>query len=186
MTIRDCIGNSAKLSILMAMKRKGPMTAKQMLQEGVDIPQTTLYRLLKNMESAGVLDVVSETKVRGTTEKTYYIGEVLRDFDEDIVKNNNLDEYCRLFGGFAFNLYGEFEDYCKREGANIIRDGSDFSMIPVYATSEEIGHLMKEIRKLLIPYMERTSDVQGLHTFAAIFTPPCDVELDPDGKEGTS
>lgn len=47
--LKECVGNPSKLRILLTLSRKGPMTAKQMLSEGVDIPQTTLYRMLNQM-----------------------------------------------------------------------------------------------------------------------------------------
>lgn len=172
----DCIGNSAKLNILVFLKGNGPMTAKQMLSKGVGIPQTTLYRILNNLEGMGAIKVVNETKVRGTIEKTYYLGDRLRDFDEDIVENNKLEEYCSFFGIFALNLYKKFKDYSMRDGANIMEDGPFFNALPIYATTDEIKGLVDSITDLIMPYTTRRSDDQGLHTFATIFTPPCDID----------
>ncbi|MGN1045446.1 MAG: hypothetical protein ACI4Q9_05770 [Candidatus Methanomethylophilaceae archaeon] len=176
-----CIGNPAKLNILVFLKRNGPVTAKQMLSDGIGIPQTTLYRLLNNLESIGAISVVSETKVRGTIEKTYYLSEKLKDFDKRIAFNNDLEEYCSSFAIFVMNLYNEFKDYTKKEGANIIADGPFFCALPIYATAEEIVGLADSIRELVMPYTSRKSEEQGLHTFATVFTPPCDLGTPVDG-----
>lgn len=170
--IHQCISNSAKLRILMVLKDNGPMTAKQMISAGVGIPQTTLYRLLRNMEENGILTVVSENKVRAMTERTYDVSDSLKDFDAEMIGRNDLEGYCRMFEGFTFNLLKEFESYARREDADIARDGSMFVALPIFATAEELERMAAGIRDVIRPHLSRTSDEQRMHTFAAVVTPP--------------
>ena len=128
--IHQCIGNSAKLRILMVLKDNGPMTAKQMISAGVGIPQTTLYRLLRNMEENGILAVVSENKVRAMTERTYDVSDSLRDFDAEMIGRNDLEGYCRMFEGFTFNLLKEFESYARRD-VRILASGVALELLHV-------------------------------------------------------
>lgn len=174
--IHECTRNPSKLRILLMLKKNGPMTAKQMLAGGIDVSQTTLYRLLNAMQEDGILSVVSETKVRALTEKTYDASDDLKNFDVDIVRNNDVREYCRLFSGFALDLVREFELYAERPDADITRDDCGFASVTVFMTGEEMERLSEDIYRLLEPYISRTFPDQDAHTFSIVLTPPRDGE----------
>jgi DNA-binding HxlR family transcriptional regulator len=70
----DCIENPVKTKIIYSLQ-KGPSTTQNLQKMNNDIPQATLYRALKSMESAGIIQVVSENKVRAIVEKTFAISE---------------------------------------------------------------------------------------------------------------
>lgn len=169
--LHECMGNPYKLRVLLLLKHHGPMTAKQMLAES-DIPQTTLYRILGWMEDRGILAVVSETKVRAMTEKTYDTSEAMKNFSVDTIMDNDLDGYCKAFNAFVFNLMREFERYSHVDGADISRDGPDFAGVTVYTTGDELRTLMDGIRRLVAPYLVRRSEDQETHTLAIVVTPP--------------
>lgn len=170
--IHECTRNPSKLRILMMLKKNGPMTAKQMLAEGIDISQTTLYRLLNGMQEDGIISVVSETKVRALTEKTYDASDDLKNFDVDIIRENDVREYCKLFSGFALDLVREFELYADKPDADITRDDCGFASITVFTTREELHSITERIYHILEPYISRTSPDQEAHTFSVVVTPP--------------
>ena len=169
--IMDCIENPVKTKIIFMLQEKGPSTPKDMLANN-DIPQATLYRALKNMESAGVIEVVSENKVRAVVEKTYAISKEFSNFEEELTKNNDGDSYYILFSTFVIELLKRFETYAKSKDINIAGDGSSFTAIPFYATAEELIEYSRQIAKMLEPAMTRKSKEQKLHTLATIITPP--------------
>ena len=170
--IHECTRNPSKLRILLMLKKNGPMTAKQMLAEGIDVSQTTLYRLLNGMQEDGILSVVSETKVRALTEKTYDASDDLKNFDVDILRDNDVKEYCKLFSGFALDLVREFELYADRPDADITRDDCGFASITVFTTQEELHDITERIYHIMEPYISRTSPDQEAHTFSVVVTPP--------------
>ncbi len=171
-SIMECLGNPTKARILILMKENGPLTPKQILQIDGRLPQATVYRAIRNMEECKVLKVVAETKVKAIVEKTYNVNEELTGQLKDLVVSNNGDVYFRLFAGFAFELMRAFEDYSKRDDIDICNDGSGFIGVPVYATSQEIADLYREICDLLKPYQQRRSPEQMRHTFGVVTTPP--------------
>ena len=73
--LMDCITNPVKCKLLLEIHSQGKSTAKHLANIYNDIPQATLYRHLKKMLSDGILQVVEETQVRGTVEKTYSLAD---------------------------------------------------------------------------------------------------------------
>lgn len=170
--IMDCIENPVKTKIIFTLQEKGPLTPQDLLEVNEDIPQATLYRALKSMKSSGVIEVVSETKVRAVVEKTYAISKEFLNFEDEIVKKNDGEAYYKLFSTFVIELLKRFEAYAKTKDINIVGDGSGFTAIPLYATVEELVGYSKQITKVLEPAMTRTSKEQKLYTLATIITPP--------------
>lgn len=170
--IMDCIENPVKTKIIFMLQENGPLTPQDLLKISTDIPQATLYRALKSMESAGVIEVVSETKVRAVVEKTYAISKEFSNFEDSIVKKNDGEAYYKLFSTFVIELLKRFEAYAKNKDINIARDGSSFTAIPLYATVDELVEYSRQIANVLEPAMTRKSKEQKLHTLVTIITPP--------------
>ena len=169
--VHECIGNPLKLRILMLLARNGPMTAKTILQE-TGASQTTVYRALNGMQDAGIIRVVSETKVRAVTERTYDISFDFEHFDVDMVRENDLKGYCSMFGTFMLGLMRDFEEYSEDPDADLNRDSTGFASTGVYLTEEQARKLSWEMAELVEPYLSRSSPEQNLHTMAFILTPP--------------
>ncbi len=168
----DCIGNPLKARVMMLMREFGPMTPKQILQEDPRIPPASLYRALKSMEQAGVIEMVSETKVRAVVEKTYYFNRSLTERLEEDIGSRDGESYCRLFMGFVFNLLRRFEYYATSGFADYKRDAAGFVAVPVYATPEELNDYMDKIMEVLGPAQVRRSEEQELRTIALVSAPP--------------
>ena len=146
-SVMECLGNPLKARVMIMIKEHGPLTAKQML-------------------------AYAETKVRAMVEKSYALNDELRGRIDQMVKDNDCDVYFKLFMGFAFNLLRTFEDYSKRENADIRKDGSGFFAVPVYATNKELEEAYSKILEIIAPLQKRRSEDQDLHTLAFVATPP--------------
>ena len=182
--IHECVRNPLKLRIMSLLKHNGPMTAKRIQQE-TDAPQTTLYRALNVMQEAGILEVVSETKVRAVTERTYDIAFDFEHFDVDMVRENDLKGYCSMFGTFMLGLMRDFEEYSADPDADLNRDSTGFASTGVYLTDEQARRLSWDMVSLMEPYLSRTSEDQRLHTLAFVLTPPQRRESVAENRIGT-
>lgn len=182
--VHECIGNPLKLRILMLLARNGPMTAKTILQE-TGASQTTVYRALGGMQEAGIIRVVSETKVRAVIERTYDISFDFEHFDVDMVRDNDLKGYCSMFGTFMLGLMRDFEEYSEDPDADLNRDSTGFASTGVYLTEEQARKLSWDMVSLMEPYLARTSDDQRLHTLAFVLTPPQRRESVAENRIGT-
>lgn len=182
--VHECVENPLKLRIVMLLARKGPMTAK-MIQQALDIPQTSLYRAVNSLQEAGVLNVVSETKVRAMVERTYDVSDHFRHFDVEMVKRNDLEGYCNLFNSFMLGLMRDFRDYAEDPDSDLRRDITGFASTGVFLTDEQAKELSWAMVSLIEPYLARRSDDQKLHTLGFVLTPPQKRDSVPERRIGT-
>lgn len=175
-SIMECLGNPMKARIMIMMKEHGSLTPKQIMEIDPTLPQASVYRALKSMESCNVLHVIAETRIKAMIEKTYSINDELQGKLRDMVASNDGDAYFRLFASFAFNLMRSFESYSKVKDIDIRNDGSGFFGMPIFATADDLEELYGKICEVVKPYMERRSDDQDMHTLGFIATPPKNTE----------
>ena len=145
--VMDCIGNPLKARVMLLMREFGPMTPKQILQEDPRIPPASLYRALKSMEKAEVIEMVAETKVRAVVERTFYFNKSLTERIEDVGRDDT-ESYCRLFMSFGLNLMRRFEEYAANGAADFSKDAVSFVSIPVYATPDQLREHMGKIMEI--------------------------------------
>ena len=171
--LMECFLNPVKLKIFFEIEKHGTITAKELSQKDLDIPQATLYRHLKKMLEDGLIRVVEERKVRNVIEKIYEVVPDFRSDVEKIVTENDGIGYLGLFQQFIMALSREFEDYAKRADINIQEDGSGFRMLPFYATAEELQDLAVKMNEVIMPYyeLEQTPE-RKLRNVGIIYTPP--------------
>jgi DNA-binding Lrp family transcriptional regulator len=167
-----CLTNPVKHKLLMAIKERGRATTKELAQIVKQVPQTTLYRYLKNMTADGLIAVVDTKRVRNVSEKIYGMAinleaELRTDQGEFTAKN-----YSTQFQRFAKGLVKEFNT-CrakKENGVYTINDGSGFGATPIYASHEEVRELVRKINQLIAPF-EKAND-KPLRSIVTIITPP--------------
>lgn len=65
--------NPVRMKVIQVISEKGSATPREIIEAVPGIPVASLYRHLKKLLEIGVLEVVSETPIRGTVEKTYIV-----------------------------------------------------------------------------------------------------------------
>ncbi|MDC7232180.1 MAG: helix-turn-helix domain-containing protein [Spirochaetales bacterium] len=104
----DLILHPVRLRIITALSREN-RTARQIAGLVPDIPQATLYRHLKSLETAGLILVVESRTVRGALEKTY--GLASRDsaeFSAEDVRSFTPEDHQKYFSAFLGSLFDSF------------------------------------------------------------------------------
>lgn len=159
--------------LLIALLTHKEATAGELAKALPDIPQATLYRHLGAMVEEGTLKVVQERKKRAMYERVYAAA---LDFTADIeamIQQNRGDVYAALFFQYMTVFLQEFQAYALRPGIDIARDGSGFSMSPVYATDEELQSVLMQVSQLLETLRCNTpGEGRKTHTIGLIITPP--------------
>lgn len=168
-----CLSDPVRCRLLLEIHNKERATAKQLAKTCQDITHATLYRHLKKMVADGILHVVGENKIRGTLERIYAVSPDLSLDAKKMVEENDGQAYMLLFTQFTLGLTEEFQRYASLPDIDIVRDGSGFTVAPVYATTKELTAAMTEIAKILQPLVsnEKTKN-RDLHSIAIITTPP--------------
>lgn len=169
--IMECVSNPIKCRLLIEILKSGETTAKFLAEKCVDIPQTTLYRHLKRMTEDGILQVVNETQIRGTVEKTYAVTFDLKDTDAMIGENSG-KMYMQMFLQYILTFAKQFQTYCNTPGIDIKNDKSGFSLSYVYLTDEELENAIAAISKILSPLQNnKPAPDRKLRTIGVIISP---------------
>ncbi|WP_313076260.1 hypothetical protein [Lacrimispora sp.] len=171
--IMDSLTHPVKCKLIMEIHSAGRVTAKQLAQKYKDIAQATLYRYLKQMTDDNILKVVEKNQIRGTIEKTYALTPDLAESIQVKLDSNSGDAYMQMFIQYILGFTKQFHEYCKKTDINIIEDKSGFSLVPIYATDEELTSVLEQYAKILEPLQNNlpTSD-RKLRTIGLIITPP--------------
>lgn len=169
--LMECISSPMKLQILLEIAKHEQVTAKQLSEKCVDIPQTTLYRNLKKMMTDGLLKIVSETQIRGTVEKTYALAFDISD-PQSILSENSGPLYMQLFMQYLLVFAKQFQEYCSSSGIDIKNDMTGFSLSHVYVSDKELTDTVKAISKILNPLQDnKPTENRKLRTIGLIVSP---------------
>lgn len=147
--LMNCITNPVKCRLLLEIHSRGKATAKQLADMYHDIPQATLYRHLKKMWSDGILQVVEETQVRGTIERTYALAFDISDNMETMLEKNSGELYMQYFMQYIFGFAKQFQEYCQSPDIHIKEDMTGFSLSPLYLSDEELTSLIAGISQII-------------------------------------
>lgn len=125
-----------RIRVLHALSRRDMNTAE--LGEALeDVPQATLYRQLRTLLGAGVLEVAGERRVRGIVEKTYALVPERLGFDREEIRGLGRGDLRGYFASFLAMLQTDFEDYLGLEKVEPKEDALHFVERPVRLTDEE-------------------------------------------------
>lgn len=171
--LMDCFVNPIKCKLLIEIFSNNRTTAKQLGEKFQDISKATLYRYLNKMLKDDIIKVAEENKIRGTVEKVYAMKLDIADDVNKIIDENSGEEYAQLFTQYMMGFLREFYEYAERKEKDILKDGSGFSVCPVYASIDEIVEVSKKIASILEP-LRNNSHEEGrrMHSIGVIITPP--------------
>ena len=97
----------------------------------------------------GILQVVDETQVRGTVEKTYALAYDINSNMETMVEKNSGELYMQYFMQYIFGFVKQFQDYCQSPNINIKKDMTGFSLSPLYLSDGELTSLVTSISQII-------------------------------------
>lgn len=171
--LMDCITNPVKCKLLLEIQAQGKVTAKRLSEIYNDIPQATLYRHLKKMLNDGILQVVEETQVRGTVEKTYAVAPNINKNIEAALEENSGELYMQYFIQYIMGFAKQFQQYCQTPNINIKEDMTGFSLSPLYLSDDELTNLVTSVLQLIgtVKNNEPRPD-RKLRTIGLIISPP--------------
>lgn len=152
--------------------QKRDMSAKELLTILPNIPPATLYRHVKKLYNENFLKIVDKKTNRGSVEKIYSLAVKLEVDSIEQLSQINTQQYYELFAEFCYSLLKEFNDYTKLPNPDIKNDGSGFSVLPIYASTEELKQYSDSIAEILKPALTKKHPEQKLHSFALVVTPP--------------
>jgi hypothetical protein len=166
----NVLTHPVRLRIVLSLVGDRQLTTAEIAEELPDVPIASLYRHIGSLFDAGVLEVVSERKVRAMTERTYGLVVANAQIDRESSAEMTRDEKERAFGVFAAGLIAVFNAHLDRidqetDGPPNAWDADDsvsFTTAPVYVDETNLEDLRKAIRAAVEPFMEPTDGTHRL------------------------
>lgn len=138
--------NPVRIKIIREITLKGSATTREIQEICQDIPQASLYRHIQNLLGNGILEVISENKVRGIQEKVYAIKE---NPSQEINRHPDRvtrEELSQLFTLFMVSLLADVEAYLDQTPQfNLAESLIGFQSTSAYLSDQELVELMREI-----------------------------------------
>src|SRR5512137_950932 len=149
----DLLLHPIRLKIITAISTQ-QMTAKELLEIIPEVPLTTLYRHINTLVEGGLLQVVGETQIRGTIERTYALASLPSLRTEDL-QGMTRQEYQQAFLIYLSSLMGAAQRYLASKGDNEafnpLADGVQLSLGTLNLSDLEFQDVNQRILDILMP-----------------------------------
>ncbi len=152
MASADLLLHPVRLRVVQALLGDRAMTTGDLHAELPDVPAATLYRHVGLLADAGVLEVVAQRRVRGSTERTYRLVVEAASVGPDEAAGMTPEEHRRAFGTFVAALLADFDrwvDGTGDEGLRPAEDGVGYRQVALWLTDEELTALVADLREAL-------------------------------------
>lgn len=131
--------------ILQTLLGADELTTAQLRARLPDVSAATMYRHVATLAQAGILEVVSERRIRGTIERSYRIRQEEVLVDDDARTSMTKDDHRQAFTVFTGAMMGDFDRYLSRDDADPPREGVLYRQGAVWLTDDEFTELVEEI-----------------------------------------
>jgi DNA-binding transcriptional ArsR family regulator len=139
--LMEVIMNPTRQRIIQYLMAHGQGSTGEMLKELQDIPPASLYRHVKLLLDAGLIEVEKEERIRGAVEKTYR----LKQQTGSEMKNQDIGA---MFQTGLISLMTSFQKYFAKEGNDPVKDMLTFSNSTLMMTDEEFLDFLMKLNKV--------------------------------------
>ena len=142
--------NPVRMKIVQLVMERQEITSRELAGLMPDVPIASLYRHIKKLIALDILQVASETPIRGTVERTLRVN--LQPFAEveKAGQAGSADDHFRLFYSFVMALLADFSAYTRRPGGyHLEKDMVGFRSYPLYMNEEESVEFFQELGGLV-------------------------------------
>jgi DNA-binding transcriptional ArsR family regulator len=150
----DLILHPVRLRILHAMSGGRTRTTSDLCASLPNVSKPTVYRQVALLVEGGLLEVMSEQRVRGAVERRYRLHRARAVIDGDIAASMSLEDHRRGFAAAMAGLAGEFNAYLDRGHADPTADSVGYRQIPLRLTRGELNEVIDQVRSIVMPRME--------------------------------
>ncbi|MEV6155521.1 helix-turn-helix domain-containing protein [Nonomuraea sp. NPDC052129] len=150
MATADLLLHPVRMRILQTLFDADPMTTAQLRERLLDIAPATMYRHIAVLAEAGVLEVVSEKRVRGTVERSYRVRPEQAVVDPAARAAMTREDHQRAFTTFVASLLTDFDRYLAHEDADPVSDGVVYRQAAVWLTDDEFAAMIEEIESAVV------------------------------------
>jgi Helix-turn-helix domain len=147
----DLLLHPVRLRIVQAFLGERALTTSELRAELSDISPASLYRQVARLVSAGVLQVVSERRVRGALERTYMLRLAAASIGPDEVASMSAEDHRQAFMAFVAALLADADRYLQRPDLDPLRDGVSYRLAGLWLDDGEYADLLLDLVRVLQP-----------------------------------
>jgi hypothetical protein len=151
MTSADLLLHPVRLRIVQAFLGDRALTTSELRSELPDVPAASLYRQVARLVSAGVLQIVSERRVRGAVERTYVLRAAGASVGLDELATMTPDQHRQMFLAYVAGLIGDFDRYLDRGDVDLLRDGVSYRLAGLWLDDAEFAELLGQLVTVIQP-----------------------------------
>ncbi|HWP68066.1 MAG TPA: helix-turn-helix domain-containing protein [Rectinemataceae bacterium] len=154
-----------RMRIVQALATRESVNATELCEKINDVPRTTLYRHINILLDSNILSVVSETKIRGSLERTLALNR------GELSKHNTLENASGNALRFLMDRYAKFHNYFSQEHPGKGKDMYFFNTTILMMNDAEFDRFLAELRELLIKYSFETEKGRKPRDISIISSP---------------
>jgi DNA-binding transcriptional ArsR family regulator len=152
----ELILHPVRLRILQAIAADGT-TTQEIADRLADVPASSIYRHLKLLLDAGVVEVNGTRLVKGIQEKRYVVVQPPRLSPEDVA-GLSPDEHFQYFSATVITLLRGFADYLqpvaeKGRPVDVAADRTGYTEVSVWASPTEMDRFVTALNSSLRPLL---------------------------------
>ena len=151
MASADLLLHPVRLRIVKAFLGDRALTTRQLAAELPDVPAASIYRHVARLAEAGVLNVVSERRVRGITERTYTLRIYAAQIQPGEIADMGPAEHASAFLAYVAGLLGDFDRYLATEPDDPHRDGPATASAGLWLTDAELADYLRDLAAITQP-----------------------------------
>lgn len=147
----DLLLHPVRLRILKTFLDGRELTTGEVAAELDDVPAGSVYRHVARLANAGVLEVVSERRIRGAVERTYVLRMAAARIDPAEVARMTAEEHGQAFLAYVAGMVADADRYLAGSDVDPIRDGADYRAGAVWLTDAEFAAFVQDVAAVLQP-----------------------------------
>lgn len=163
----DVLLHPVRMRIIQTMMPNEELTVQDMAEKLHDVAPATLYRQVKKLVEAGVIEVREQQQVRGTVEKRYGLAKEAFHASPQDLQNLSKDEHMRYFTAFTAFLQSVYGRYLSSSQIDLEKDGVGYRYASVYLSDDEFQEWLHDYRALMAKAMEKTNQPQRKKRYIA-------------------
>jgi DNA-binding transcriptional ArsR family regulator len=169
-TTANLLLHPVRMRVVVALAGGTPMTVQQLAAHLGDVPAATLYRHIGTLADAGVLVVVGERPVRGTSERTYALNQGQAGLGPGDLASASPDQLVQAFSTFVTTLITAYAEFLNEPRA--VAGEAAWFLTPFHMTDEQFATFGAELQTVLERAMASPSGAGSRRrTLATILIP---------------
>lgn len=158
MASSEILLHPVRLRIVQTFLGDRELTTAQLAASLDDVPAGSLYRHIALLAEAGILQVASERRIRGSVERTYILAKAAASIGPGELAAMTPEQHSQAFVAFAAGLMANFDRYLAAGTPDLVRDGVGYNINAMWMTDAEF---VEFARDLAVVYQSRVENGPG-------------------------